>query len=270
MRKCYLILIALLPTLCFCQINDCENAAVVCNNGNINFNPQGPGLNDFASPNNNSGCLASQENSSAWYYFEIEATAPPNQLLGFTINPTGGSGQDYDFALFGPDVSCTNLGSPLRCSYAGPGCNFCPQTGLGMGTTDISEGAGGDGFVSEITVQPGQGYFLLVDNFTSSGIGFDLTWTGPGANYLNCNANPPCGLIANAGNPVSGCEGATGLILNGSATGGNGTENYGWFGTNGGTAYLSNPNIANPVLTIPPGVSGTFDFTLTVTEGTCV
>ena len=206
MRNIYILIFTLLPTFMFAQtINDCVDASVVCNDENITFNPQGAGINDFANPNNNSGCLATGEHSSAWYYFEINATAAPNLSLGFTITPTGGAGQDYDFALFGPDTPCSDLGNPLRCSYAGPGCAFCPQTGLGMGTTDQSEGAGGDGFVSEITVQPGQGYYLLVDNFSNNGSGFDLSWTGDAADELNCGADPPCGLIADAGNGATGC-----------------------------------------------------------------
>ena len=99
MRNFYIFAFIFLPFSIFAQtINDCVDAEVVCNNGNITFNPQGAGIDDFANPNNNSGCLATGEHSSAWYYFEINATAPPNQTLGFTINPNGGAGQDYDFA----------------------------------------------------------------------------------------------------------------------------------------------------------------------------
>ncbi len=270
MRIFYILIFLFFPLILFGQSNDCVNATVVCNDGNITFNPQGAGLDDFANPNNNSGCLATGEHSSAWYYFEINAAAPPNQSLGFTINPTGGAGQDYDFALFGPDVPCSNLGNPIRCSYAGPGCAFCPQTGLGMGTTDQTEGAGGDGFVSEITVQPGQGYFLLVDNFSNNGVGFDLSWTGDAADDLNCIADPPCGLIAEAGNAATGCADGSAFSLNGSAIGNSGNETYSWVGTNGSTAYLNNPNIPNPSLTFPPNVSGTFDFTLTITDDACI
>ncbi|MFK7771466.1 MAG: gliding motility-associated C-terminal domain-containing protein [Saprospiraceae bacterium] len=271
MHKFYILLFIISPFFSFAQtINDCADASVVCNDGNITFNPQGAGMDDFANPNNNSGCLATGEHSSAWYYFEINASAPPNQSLGFTINPTGGAGQDYDFALFGPDVACSDLGNPLRCSYAGPGCAFCPQTGLGMGTNDQSEGAGGDGFVSEIIVQPGQGYFLLVDNFSNNGVGFDLSWTGAAADDLNCNADPPCGLIADAGNGTTGCAGDTGISLNGTAIGNSGNETYNWVGTNGSTAFLDDPTSPNPTIIFPPNVSGTFDFTLTIIDDACI
>jgi hypothetical protein len=37
--------------------------------------------------------------------------------LYFKIDPLVNT-QDYDFALYGPNVTCTSLGTPLRCSYA--------------------------------------------------------------------------------------------------------------------------------------------------------
>ncbi|PHI19832.1 hypothetical protein CEQ90_10590 [Lewinellaceae bacterium SD302] len=160
-------------------------------------------MNDFASGANSDGCL-SGEHQSSWYYFEIQDNAPPGLLLGFTLTPDAGSGEDYDFAVFGPDVGCGNLGSPIRCSFAGDNCAFCPQTGMGMGATDVSETPAGDGFVSMISVNPGEGYYLLIDNYESSSSGFSMEWTGPAAPFLNCidcdadagdltaNPNPTC------------------------------------------------------------------------------
>ncbi len=269
MRIFYLAFFLLFSSTIFGQQNDCINAQVVCINENIVFNPNGAGIDDFANPNNSSGCLATGEHSSAWYYFEIEATAPPNQTLDFAIDPTGGAGQDYDFAVFGPNLPCSNLGSPIRCSYAGPGCAFCPSTGVGNGTNDLSEGAGGDGFVMSLTVQPGEGYFLLVDNFANNGIGFNLSWSGSALDDLDCNAEIPCDLIADAGTNQSACSGDSNITLSGSANGSQGGETYSWVGSNGSTAYLDNPNSSNPTVTIPSGVSGTFDFTLTVNESDC-
>ncbi|HFB99670.1 MAG TPA: hypothetical protein ENJ53_02585, partial [Phaeodactylibacter sp.] len=250
------------PLFLFSQNTDCSTADVVCNNGTITFNPQGPGSDDFANPNNNEGCLASGENQSAWYYFEIDPAAPANQQLGFTISNLAGA--DFDFALYGPDVACGDLGFPIRCSFAAGGA----PTGLSATATGTTEGPGGDGFVSEITIQPGQGYFLLIDNYSTTGVTFNLSWTGNGANSLNCNAIPPCGLLADAGNPTSGCAGDV-FTLNGSAIASGGAETYSWVGSNGATAYLNNPNISNPTVSIPANVSGSFDFTLTVSEAGC-
>ena len=43
------------------------------------------------------------------FYFEFADDMPPNQEFGFTIDPSGGYGEDYDWALYGPDVNCNDL-----------------------------------------------------------------------------------------------------------------------------------------------------------------
>lgn len=251
------------------QINDCSGAVVVCTSEPIGFNPIGPGYDDFADPDNLPGCITALEQNSAWYYFEIDPNAPPSQVLGFTISPLGGFGEDYDWALFGPDVECGDLGGPIRCSSSSAQCGFCPETGMGMGTTDVTEGPGtGDGFVSTLIVQPGQGFYLLVDNWQGSNQGFILSWTGTAAQYLNCEASPPCALYAVAGQDIFACEGGT-FTLNGGSTGSHGMETYSWTGTNGGTGYLSDPTSPTPTVELPPGFTGTIVFTLTVVEDTC-
>lgn len=98
------------------QINNCIGAKVVCSSEVLSVNPIGPGLNDFDDPDNDPGCMIDEENNSAWYYFEIGANAPFFSTLGFVIQPNGGLGEDYDWALFGPDVPCHALGTPIRCS----------------------------------------------------------------------------------------------------------------------------------------------------------
>jgi hypothetical protein len=104
----------ILPIAGWTQINDCADAAIVCSNANLEFNPSGPGYDDFADPDNIPGCITSLEQNSAWYYFQIDPNAPPSLELGFIIHPNGGLGEDYDWALFGPNVDCSDLGAPLR------------------------------------------------------------------------------------------------------------------------------------------------------------
>src|SRR4030095_6578068 len=119
-----------LPFLYGQHINDCATAAVVCTDENIEFNPVGPGFDDFSDPDNYPGCIVDLEQNSAWYYFQIDPLAPPNLVLGFIIHPNGGYGEDYDWALFGPDVTCGDLGFPIRCSSSSFMCGFCPETGM--------------------------------------------------------------------------------------------------------------------------------------------
>jgi len=89
------------------QFVDCETALPVCSNGAINENSFGSGFDDFANPNNQGGCLVSGENQSLWLFIQIES----GSTLGFDIIPEGLD--DYDFAVYGPDRECGNLGSPI-------------------------------------------------------------------------------------------------------------------------------------------------------------
>lgn len=264
-----LFLYCLMPLFALAQGPDCSQAGVICSSGAIDFNPSGPGINDFANPNNNDGCLTG-EHQSVWYYFAFQPTMPPNSIIEFVINPNAGPGQDYDFAIFGPNVDCDMLGAPIRCSYAGSACGFCPQTGLGMGTSDVSEGAGGDGFVAAMTVQPGQGYYLLIDNFISSSSGFSLNWSGSAAPFLDCTVNPNCDLFVDAGPNQTICVGAPPIQLQGSAPGAVNSPTYSWTGTNGGTNFLSNPFSPNPLVLLPPNFTGSITYTLTVNDDPCV
>lgn len=253
------------------QINNCLGAQVVCGSEDIVLNPQGPGLNDFADPDNDPGCMVQLENNTGWYYFQINDNAPVELFLGFIISPNGGLGEDYDWALYGPDVVCTDLGSPVRCSSSSASCGFCPLTGMGMGTADVTEGPGsGDGFVMELLVQPGEGYYLLIDNFYGSQQGFVLTWTGTAAPHLNCDA-VPCQIVADAGPNFLTCGGEQDQIqLNASVTGNSENESYSWSGSDGGTAFLSDPLISNPQILIPPDFSGSIVYTVTVTGEDCM
>jgi len=90
-------------------------------------------------------------------------------------------GVDYDFFIFGPNVTCGTLGSAIRCSttnpYASNGTNN--HTGMNETETDTGEGPGPDGnaYIKSLDVLPGESYFIVIDRpFGSSP--FDLKWTG--------------------------------------------------------------------------------------------
>ncbi len=274
MKFFYLILsfaYCLLPIVTQAQVNNCKGAIIVCSNNNITLNPIGPGINDFANPYNDPGCIVDLEQNSSWFYLQINANAPAGVILGFVLHPNVGFGEDYDWALFGPDVTCNDLGSPVRCSSSSAFCDFCPDTGMGNNTVDVSEGPGtGDGFVKTLAVKAGQGFFLLVDNWKGSQKGFELTWTGTAAPYLDCDVNVPCGISALAGPDILRCgENQLIIPLNGSSKNNHGHETYTWSGTNGGTSFLSNPNIPNPDIHLPVDFTGTIIYTLTAEEDSC-
>lgn len=198
------ILIGLLVSnLAFGQANDCGGASVICSSGSVAYNPTGSGVDDFLDPDNDSGCLSTGEHLSAWYYFAFDASMPPNSQITFDILPDDGDYEDYDFAIYGANVDCDNLGSPIRCTYAAVGYSSfdgsdAPQdvgaTGLDADFTDTTEGVSGDSYLAPLTVNPGEGFFLLVDNYAASNMGFTLNWGGSASPYLDCTATPDCNV----------------------------------------------------------------------------
>lgn len=266
------ILFALLfgNTVMFAQHEDCDLAQVICDNGPISFNSEGTGTNDFLDPGNHPGCLLTNENQTAWYYFEFTPDMPANSIIEFTIEPNGGFTEDYDFAIYGPNVPCDGLGFPVRCSFANFECDLCPLTGLGMGATDTSEGAQNeDGFVAPMTVQPGEGYYMVLDNWYGSSDGFTLTWGGSAADYLNCLANPACNdLSVNAGVDLSLCAGDS-LDLNATLSNASGAATVVWTATADAHFWLDDSTALQPAFYPPADFAGAVTFTVTVMDGEC-
>ncbi|MCE3296080.1 MAG: hypothetical protein K0R65_1794 [Crocinitomicaceae bacterium] len=160
---------------------NCLGATLVCSDQAFQGNSDGSGsINDLSGSND--GCLAG-ENQSSWYYFRA-ATAGTIQL---NISPQNGS-DDYDFAIWGPmaALTCPPAAGPLRCSYAAGGGN----TGLQAGAADLTEGAGGNRFVSPLNVAANDVYLLVVDNFSESTQPFTLDWTLTGGCTLGCTVLP--------------------------------------------------------------------------------
>lgn len=176
MKKILYFLTLILAPYIFAQ-SDCSTAISICQNAAISYTPSGSG----SVQEGNSGCLTSVEHFSVWYQF----TAGTSGTLTFLITPNAVN--DYDFAVYGPNAVCGALGAPIRCSYALAGPTG--QTGLNMTDPDTSEGAGGDGFVRYLDVIAGETYYLFIDNFVSTTVGFVLTFGGTAT--LNSPFNDP-------------------------------------------------------------------------------
>lgn len=160
---------------------DCFGGTTICNGQAFNNNSSNTGnMVDLNSANR--GCLTLGERQGTWYYFSPSAAG----TVGFSIAPV--TATDYDFAVWGPmsSVTCPPPGPPVRCSFAAP----TGPTGLGNGATDTSEGAGGDRWVSTLTVAAGEIYILYVDNFSTNGQAFNLTWDLSGGASLDCTVLP--------------------------------------------------------------------------------
>lgn len=170
---------------------DCSEAIVVCGNSDINLDVNGYGIREF--PNS----CSSNENNSVW----LEVTVVSGGTLGFTLTPNSNSiTEDYDFFVFGPNATCDNLGSTIRCSTTNPQASGSNNNLTGMSATANDEfegpGANGDNFVSWLNTNAGDTYFIVIDRPIGNSP-FSLQWTGS-AQF----SDPPANAAITAGTPL--------------------------------------------------------------------
>lgn len=135
--------------------------------------------------------------NSMWYKFHCYQSG----TLGFLILPNA-AGDDYDWELMDytghppGDVYTTNLGVSLNLSaITGPtGC-----TPAGTGDLHCAGGSAGSQFNRMLPILAGHDYLLMVTNWSNSGLGYNLTFSGTA---VLTNNQPPA--IANVA--VSGCN----------------------------------------------------------------
>ncbi|MFL9834739.1 T9SS type B sorting domain-containing protein [Chryseobacterium terrae] len=163
MRKLLLFFILIISQLYYSQ-SDCVSAIPVCGNSGFSYNSQGSGNFDEEL----GGCLATDERYTVWYTFTIATSG----TLTFTIDPTVFA-DDFDFGVYGPNVTCSALGDPIRCNYSGAD----GPTGLSLTSTDPNGGTFGQ-WSSFMDVVAGQTYYLVIDNYSQSQTGFSLNWGG--------------------------------------------------------------------------------------------
>lgn len=177
---------------------DCRSAIPVCADAPIFSQADGNGDIDDFDPENITqiGCLekgsvssANIENNTSWFVFRagtdgqvgFDIQALP---IGANTNPTA----EWDFAVFGPDVDCTQISSgaiePIRCNYE---VNETDFTGIGVNPENGDVGAtfvtGNKNTYDEwLEVQEGEIYFILINNFNTNFDDdpepFSLTFTG--------------------------------------------------------------------------------------------
>lgn len=152
--------------------NDCVNAISVCGNGVFESNANGAGAIQEVV-----GC-ASIENNSIWLKVKIVQSG----TLGFTLIPNNTSlVVDYDFWVYGPNVSCGTLGNPIRCNTTNPlaAGSLNNHTGMDNSTTDTQTGPGaiGTGYVAMLNVTVGESYYIIIDRPVGND-GFKLEWSG--------------------------------------------------------------------------------------------
>ncbi len=144
---------------------DCVSAISLCGNSAINYTPSGIGnVNE-----NLGGCLATGEHNSVWYKFTIATSG----TLTFDLTPT--QPIDYDWSIYGPNITCGNLGTPIRCNASG----YYVPTGMNMTNTNTTSGGGNtDPYCQYMDVLAGETYYLYLDNWDSTVYTFNLIWGG--------------------------------------------------------------------------------------------
>lgn len=225
--SCYLFLL-LLPLAAWGQNSaDCFTAIPVCADTPYAGLADGGGADDF-DPNviTQTGCLekgstsnVNIENNASWYVFR----ASQDGMIGFDIEALSTTA-DWDFALYGPDVQCTDISNgtaqPIRCNYE---TNVTGYTGLGTNPISGQEGApnvtGSQNSYDEmIQVTAGEVYYLFINNYNTNFNGdpepYELTFTGPLA-----DANPATALDCTIRdeflglNDIVRCEGDPDVVL---------------------------------------------------------
>lgn len=155
--------------------NDCGFALQVCGNSSFDLEPAGVGFDEFSLSSNIAPGCYSFDNNTIWLMFQFDEPG----TFTFDLIPDNGV-DDYDFAVYGPNVSCTALGTPIRCSSTNPqAAGVGANTGLSIDETDLAEGPGpnGNGYLRFIDVQAEDIFFVLVDRAHGSD-GFSVEVTG--------------------------------------------------------------------------------------------
>lgn len=148
---------------CNYAIENCTYGAYFGNLEEYEYD-RGPGIQEL---DNKSSCLE-KEHNSIWQKITFRTSG----TFGFEIQPYNIYGSnpayaatDFDFAVFGPNVSCGNLGTAIRCSsynaYAANSINTL--TGMNDSETDTNEGSEGNGYVKWIDVKAGEVYYVVID-----------------------------------------------------------------------------------------------------------
>ena len=145
------------------------------------------------------GCAGWSFNAdnAAWYSFHCYATG----ALGFLLTPLGPA-DDYDWAVYDvTGISFAQLfsgGHEISVNLSGnTGPTGCTSTGTG----NVNCAGGNPQFNAMPTILAGHDYLIVVSNWSNSGLGYNLDFTG-GSSVLTSNPNPP--TVTSVG--INGCD----------------------------------------------------------------
>ncbi|MEZ5026599.1 MAG: gliding motility-associated C-terminal domain-containing protein [Chitinophagales bacterium] len=159
---------------------DCPSAVILCDKSGFTV-PAVSGVGSIATEMNDATCFdydpstGNIESSSTWYVFTFSTSG----TFTFNITPSN-IDDDIDFALYLLPNGVGNCAGKqtVRCMAA----SCYGSTGLNTSSSDISEPPGcswsSDNYVKQVNVTAGQTYALAINNFTSTGNGFGITFGG--------------------------------------------------------------------------------------------
>lgn len=171
--------------------SDCATSAMLCDKSPFAVQSvTGAGTNtremDGASCFSNGSAATNVESNSTWFKW----TCQQSGTLTFTITPTN-IDDDIDFIIYEMynGIQDCNSRTIVRCMATGesPGvCKIHGPTGLRDGETDVTEpsgctpSTGQNGFLRPLDMVAGRSYALVINNFSSTGNGFNIDFGGTG------------------------------------------------------------------------------------------
>lgn len=235
---------------------DCGNAIPICNNTPVNGGTMGFGTDDFNGALV-SGCLEDTttgviESNSAWYRFRTGASGQLGFNIGFDTS------EDWDFALYRTS-DCNVLGEPVRCNFFD---NQDQNAFIGVGEDPTGPEVNVQ-YEDWLQVEPGEDYYLLINNFSNSNSGFSIQFSG---NIFITNPNDAldCSIISNLlGPPISACENDIVSLDGTMAT----AIAYDWFQDNG-SGFQSISGEHNPLLQVT--TTGRYRVSVTLPDGSTI
>jgi gliding motility-associated-like protein len=149
----------LLYQMSFSQ-GDCASALTIC--GNTTFTGIIKTYPDDSQFNGHVSCGNFAHSPIIW----LKVTIVTGGSFGFVLTPKSVDPKaDLNFFVFGPNVTCGDIGQSIRCSYTSPTEIFSRKnaTGLIPGGYGVSRQSNeGNGFLEMLDVKAGESYYIVV------------------------------------------------------------------------------------------------------------
>ncbi|OIQ39699.1 MAG: hypothetical protein BM563_04230 [Bacteroidetes bacterium MedPE-SWsnd-G1] len=255
MKKYYLFIVCLFVYVIqsYSQ-SDCSTSLPLCTDANSGGVVNGFGIDDF-NGRDQSGCLrlglgaTTIETNSFWFKVKLAESGE----FGFNIIPNS-LGEDWDFAVYGPNPTCGALGTPIACNYSSdPG-----YTGVGLDPNSGTQTASYDDWMN---ANAGDEYVVFINQYDGNNAGFSITWEGA---VIDNNTDPlDCSILVDLGPDRDLCTGQS-TVLNATTFGA--AVSYEWFEYNNTTnAFESMVPVQNTATLL---VNTTGNYKVKVTDST--